>query len=305
MQNPIDWGEVDPGATFQDKFLNYVKERALKFHIISPLVLPAELQRGDNCKLKALADAALHIATVSNGRVDGPRLYKAKGGGISLREYAKIYGSVVGEVYSLDTLRTVCEAAGFDSDAYMADEAEIYLAKLVELIEQNKAPIVFFDLDLTTYRPYIGRGENEHAAVIAAYYKDGANKTRFIVTQWNNYYDYDGLELAQSSLSLPNKREAETFTKCLDTRHNHHAWVKNKRAEHLEIEGLPKRTAAEMLDGELPLKGKIMVVKAPSEAPSLMSAVEVLGIFAHNKILSRSLDNSVTENSLNPGKIMA
>ena len=266
MSNEIDLNNL-PGKSLVHKLLQYFKINAdLKktFHITTPAVFPSEEQRGENCKLKALSDAILHNAIQHNTKRIA--LYKAKTYGISLRQLAKQNGSVVGEVYSLEMLRQTCFDAGYESAVCAPQNTDDYVKELENLVDRNLAPIVFFDMDLSKKRhglPYIGDGSNEHASVVLGYYRNTSDETHFIVTQWGRYYDFDGMELALSSLhSLKEKREVETFTKRINSHTNSSLWVlKSKDYDgYMPLEHVEERTAIEMRDSDTPLKGKIMVV---------------------------------------------
>ena len=258
------------GKSVLHKLLNYYTKHAdlkKKFHVITPEVIPAETQRGENCKLKALADAISHTALKSKSKRFP--LYKASKYSSSLRELAKKNGSVVGEVYSIEMLRKTCSDAGFESEVYSPGNTDDYVRTLEELVNANQAPMVFFDMDLGKERyglPYIGDGNNEHASVVVGYYKNELDETHFIVTQWGRYYDFDGMELALSAChSLKDKRTEETFSKYYDTGLHNTQWLKKNPAPErfIKLESFPARTAAPMKDTDTPLKGNIMTVTRP------------------------------------------
>ncbi|WP_133128115.1 hypothetical protein [Legionella nagasakiensis] len=262
---PIDFDTL-PGQSVLHKLLHYFKACAdLKkgFHIIVPEVLPAETQRGETCKLKALADSMQHAAYKAHAT--RPPLYKDRRYvGPSLRQLAKIHGSAVGEVYSLEMLLAICHDAGFSATTYAPFNEDEYILQVSQLVDKNLAPVVFYDLDKTPGERYgfprIGDGSNEHGATVVAYYKTQYDETRFIVTMWGRYYDFDGMELALSAChSLVERRTPETFVKCMDTLMGKTCWILNKNRFHPAY----LRTAHEMKPSDTPLKGKILVVTGP------------------------------------------
>ena len=98
-------------------------------------------------------------------------------------------------MYSVQSLVETCKDAGFESRIYEPINEDAYIEQLISLVNSNHTPIVFFDLDLSWSSRYgfpeIGTGENEHAAVVVGYYKTKWDETRFIVTHWDEYFDFD------------------------------------------------------------------------------------------------------------------
>jgi len=266
----IDFSIV-PGETLSIKLLNYIESNAdleKSRHITDPIVLPVVHQRGETCKLVALENSIAHAAHKAKSYY--LPLYKDKTHSRSLRQIAKEFGSIVGEVYSLEALVRICETAGYKSETFAPLDEEAYISQLEQLVDKNLAPIVFFDVDVNPGpnigSPQIADGKNEHATNIVAYYKDHLNKTHFIVTQWENYFDIDGMELARSSFnSLVAKREIEKFVKVL-TPSGSTLWeLKEFANEFGEImEDIAERTSLPMTDADTPLRGKILVVTGPN-----------------------------------------
>lgn len=252
--------------------LNYIKENATiekGFHIAIPVTSTQIKQRGENCKLVALTQAIEHANNKS--KIDFPRvpLYKNKSAPASLRQFAKAHGSVVGEMYSLESLVKTSADAGYNVKTFTPFNEDEYIRQLELLINQNLVPIIFYELDITPGErygyPMIGNGKNEHAGTVVAYYKNDEDETRFIVNTWGKYYDYDGMELALSSFSLAPKREVETFSK-IRLPNESTWWVLKHKAHIYEgtlLEHIPSRTALPMGENDTPLKGKIMVVDEP------------------------------------------
>ncbi|WP_035892229.1 hypothetical protein, partial [Legionella oakridgensis] len=132
------------------------------------------------------------------------------------------------------------------------------------VVDKNLAPVVFYDLDRTPGERYgfprIGDGSNEHGATVVAYYKTESDETRFIVTMWGRYYDFDGMELALSAChSLVERRTPETFVKRMDTLVGKTCWMLNEG----KFSPAYLRTAPEMKPSDTPLKGKIVVITGP------------------------------------------
>lgn len=264
---------VLPGNNVLHKLLNYFKARAsLKdgFHIIVPTVTASAAQRGQNCKLVALANAIEHAA--NKAKVPHLPLYKNKRHTLSLRQLAKTYGgSKVGEMYSLESMITTSRCAGFEAVAYTAFNEDDYISQLKAYVDENQVPIVFYDADLSDDRygfPHIGDGKNEHAVIVVAYYYNKDHKIRFIVNSWGYFFDFDGLELAVSAChSLVDKREPETFRKCqaLDGMNK---WLlfNDIPTNAIPIADLPLRTADSIGSSDRSLKGKIMIIAGPIQS---------------------------------------
>lgn len=259
-----------PGTNISEKLAFYLQQHAdltkPEGHTV-PLAAQTESQRGENCKLVALANAIEHVAL----RTNTPRvpLYKNKSSPVSLRRIAKAHGSKVGEMYTLESLQSTCQDAGFMSQAYAPQSEEGYILLIKQLVDDNLAPIIFFDLDSTRGERYglprMGDGKNEHAGVVAGYYTNAHDETHFLVLYWGRYYDIIARELAFSSFhSLADRREVETFCKVLDPR-GITQWVLFDRRHEFGsvIDGVPLRTASPMKPTDTALKGKILVVTNP------------------------------------------
>lgn len=259
------------GTDLTEKLLTYVRDFAdieKKFHLITPVPLPGVPQRGETCKLKALA-IAIEYAAQKAGRLTSIPLYKSRSQSISLRQLAKMHGSAVGEMYSLETLIATCHDAGFIAESYAPYNEDDYISQLEELLDKHLTPMIFFDINLTPGEregfPQIAEGSNEHAAMVVGYYKNKYDETHFIVTFWNNYYDFDGMELALSACySLAKKRKPETFCKVRDDS-GITSWhlPENIHKHGRLLEYTPMRTASPQKDSDTPLKGKILVVTSP------------------------------------------
>ena len=263
------------GSNLREKLLDYITthEGTTKN---SCLILDAEEtisqknQRGETCKLVALANAIEHTAYKTKPLNPPIPLYKDKTSAVSLRQLAKQYtGSMVGEMYSVESLLMTCRAAEYEAEYYAPGEEDSYIQQLKILIDQGFSAMVFFDLDATPGsrhgKPRIGDGRNEHAAVAIGYYTDANEEIHFIVTHWDRFFDFDGQELALSSChALANQREIETFCK-VQHDDGKTSWVLKKHAPMFKkiVENTPDRTALPMAHNATPLKGKIIVVTNP------------------------------------------
>jgi hypothetical protein len=252
--------------------LTHIKENAAikkGFHIATPTTFTKIEQRGENCKLVALSQAIEHANNKSKLKSRPVPLYKNKSSPASLRQFAKAHGSVVGEMYSLESLVKTSADAGYNVRTFAPFNEDEYVRQLEQLIDQNLVPIVFYELNITPGErygyPMIGDGKNEHAGTVVAYYKNEEDETRFIINTWGQYYDYDGMELALSSFSLAQKRQVETFSK-IRVPNGSTWWVLKDKAHTYAgtlLEHMPNRTALPMRENDTPLKGKIMVVDGP------------------------------------------
>jgi hypothetical protein len=302
---PIDLDRL-PQQSLHDKLYSYIlMNNPQAMSVVHNLPVP-EKQEGQTCKLCALSYSMRHAARLHNSRVVA--LYKKHQYTTSLRQIAKQLGSVVGEMYSIESLLGTCQQAGYDAEFYAPNREEEYITQLENLVNQNLAPMVFFDLERTSKnrngQPMIGTGVNEHAATVVGYYRTKYDETHFIVTQWGFFYDLNGMELALSSFnSLSDSRDEEVFIKMRTRGNVKGRWhdirdVKNYEQLDLELlssEGIPVRRSKRLKDNETPLKGKIMVVTGPNarlRAASTMTA-STQGFFSnsHQEELSEVAKN--------------
>ncbi|MDI1351736.1 MAG: hypothetical protein PSV35_03050 [bacterium] len=282
------------GEKLLHKLLNYFKlKESKKFHITIPEVMPTEDQRGETCKLKALSEAIQHTAL--QYKSSQLPIYKGRNNKYSksLRQLAKELGSVQGEVYSLEMLQAICSRSGYESEVYSPFNPDEYIRQLEMLIDANLAPMVFYDLCLDQDRfglPTIGDGKNEHAGVILGYYKNECDETHFIVSQWNNCWDFDGMELALSAYhSLTDKREVESFSKVWRHDTKNTSWVLSTRlsSSFYQVLPVPSRTSQAMNDTDTPLKGQIMVVTKPRPRTAYLRQ---LGFYPYQEVESELKD---------------
>ena len=258
------------------RYLSHHVGEGKEFHLI---LQPNEVyksvrQRGENCKLAALAHAIEHIAVRTNSSF--PHLYKEGNKGlISLRQLAKQHGSKIGEMYSINSLLKTCSSAGFQSKWSTHDNEEDYINQLKNYLACNHVPIIFFDVDITVSEhhgfPLIdGDGSNEHSATVIAFYIDKYDRTHFMVEHWSQVFDFDGMELARSTNRLQERRSPETFYKIFNTTQQNTAWVlkKNIGPNKIQLDN-PARIASPIMDDEKPLKNTIMVVTEPHQERNL------------------------------------
>lgn len=260
------------GVTLQQRLAHYLETHAADAtmqHVITPLVIPFQEQRGESCKLAALGYAIAHTAKKEHkGAIP---IYKDKTYPFSLRQIAKkITGSQVGEMYSVEALLKVCLAVQYQPRAFKFLDEKQYIETLKQLTLKNLASIVFFDVQKEGGIPYMGDGKNEHAAIVCGCYTNANDETRFIVTHWGCFFDFDGMELARSACqSLVEKRELETFAKIRDLE-GKTMWVLKSHATELGeiIPSKGERTSLPLLEKETPLKGCFMVIeKSFTQAP--------------------------------------
>lgn len=257
------------GQSLSAKLTTYIeahRDKTKKSGLIQPFYKIGATQFGQICKLKALNDAMNIYCSKYYG--DCTPLHKYGVFSNSLRQMAKKNGSVVGEVYSIEMLRKIIQDAGFVSTAFSTTNVDEYIEVLQNYLDINQSSIVFFDLDQSYERhgfPYIGDGKNEHACTVIGYYKTHCDETRFIISQWDKYYDFNGMELALSAChSLSDNRKVETFSKRRDIQSKKTYWqltsIECSPDESVSIPHVPLRTALPMKAGEHSLKGTIVSI---------------------------------------------
>lgn len=257
-------------------FFTEIDTQSPSKHLIQPLIAGPQDQEGESCKLKALSDAITGLSETGQGPFVA--LYKNHNHGkVSLRKIAKNHASQVGEVYSIQMLQAICRDAGYSSSFLAPDSSFNYIFEIINLLQQNIRPIVFFDMELDESSgrrgfPRKGDGSNEHAAVIVGYYEDVRYGLIFIVFQYSRYYCFIANELAESSLySLAEKREPERFSKVRNAAGKSFWILTSKvesRAELSLVEGVAPRLANPMAQEDIPLKGKIFIVKTAEAGPA-------------------------------------
>ena len=281
------------GVSLAEKLLNYCKTHAAP-ETLSHIALDeaescaTDIQRGENCKLAALSHAIEH-ATFGSGYTRPPLYKNGNQDKVSLRQIAKRHGSTVGEIYTINQLLSICQDAQYTAEYFAPNNEEDYVSQLKSLVEIGLTPIVFFDanleLGLREGFPKIGDGEDEHAAIVIGCYTNEENDTRFLVTQWGEFFDFDGMELALSSCgSLLEKRHPESFCKVKIQGKN--KWMHEARIGSREV--IAKRTALHPKDDHLPLKGKIMTVIGPKLKERASSSM--LHFFAQSRLQRESDD---------------
>lgn len=253
--------------------------------LVDPVTTSHIPQRGESCKLKALHEAMCFARSEDPDKV--PPLYKDRGrygeGLFSVREVAKRYAaSAVGEIYTLDQLRRTAFFSGFVPKSYCPSTEDEYLFQLMRLLEQNQPVVVFYDCDLTPGERYgsprIGDGGNEHAGFVVGYYLDPYDQPHFIVKIWDQYHDFDGMELALSAMNLLQQRKPERFVKVYDPEVRKNQWL--LRSGVADVSTWPAkmlRTAPKPKAGKVSLRGQLVALveeknKDQLEFPSDYSA---------------------------------
>lgn len=131
--------------------------------------------------------------------------------GRSLRWYLKHhFNSAVGVVHNVEDLAALAEIHD-QVAAYYCEcrNKEEYITTLVKAIDQERAPIIFYDIDLNTGEAVQLQGLYEHAAVLVGYYFNEEEKLIFIISTWGQYFEFDADTLYQSAQQLPKRRTEE------------------------------------------------------------------------------------------------
>jgi hypothetical protein len=93
---------------------------------------------------------------------------------ISLRQIAKQeFHSAIGEIYNINDLSKIARRnPGVYAKPFHPTNLRSYTHLITRAIDNNMAPIVFFDMDGHTGLPIKANGVNEHAAVVTGYKTD-------------------------------------------------------------------------------------------------------------------------------------
>ncbi len=228
-------------------------------------------QRGESCKLKALYEAVSHSALVDG--VTPIPLYKSGTHGASIRQAAKKVGSRVGEIYSLHQLTALAKHLAFPSVTYKAFNEDDYLAHLTALIDIGQPAVVFYEVDRDMRsghyaHPAISKGEeNEHAILVVGYYRTAFDEVKLIVKNWDEYYEVDGMEMALSSLNLPDTRTHETFGKVYYGRTSEWTLLSRVEKERPELcEHIKVRKAFPISKSHVALRGHLFCIPSSRTA---------------------------------------
>lgn len=183
---------------------------------------------------------------------------------LSIRKQAKIRGSKVGEVYDARMLTTLASDFFFNA-GYYAPEKTDYLETIKKCLHLGIAVGVFFDIERSEQlRETVVvniKGTNEHAGVIVGYYFNKENKLFFILLNWNKYTFIDADKLLTSTFQLSDNRIPETFSYHASDDLTQPKWINStKRIEDICKEDPNIRVASPLLDGHIPLNGKIFTV---------------------------------------------
>lgn len=173
-------------------------------------------QRGHTCKLYALSTVMdwLYKKSPQQGKLPPPARKRDTKATTSVRELAKKSShSQVGEIYSPHYLEDLAKRYGFDSTRIVDTSHEDYIGTLKRCLDQGHAPIVFFDVDMTTGRPIKVASRQEHAAVAVGYFYNIESVLYFSLLHWGKPWVVSAQELAESANNLSRDREPETFYK--------------------------------------------------------------------------------------------
>lgn len=205
-----------------------VKDFIPRFQLVSSQIpAPTDLcvQRGETCKLVALAnammfsyhakrDSALSAAIPPPAFANKNPEWKGR----SLRAQLKELGSSVGEVYNTHILQQLAERNGYTATVSKPTSTQEYMLTIMSSLRRATPVIVFFDIDLQGL-PDMQRGTREHAAVIVGCGKVDAaanpnhGKVFFVAYQAGYYYLLDSQHVIASSAQLPRRHQHETFVK--------------------------------------------------------------------------------------------
>ena len=118
----------------------------------------------------------------------------------SLRQIAKKhFHSTVGELNSVYDLVKLAKLNPEITASYITcDDPYNYFQTLIEAVDHNLAPIVFFE-GSGWGQPIIDTHDNDHAAVVLGYHYDEENHLKFTIAQWRKEYEVDAFSLFVSS----------------------------------------------------------------------------------------------------------
>jgi hypothetical protein len=181
--------------------------------LLCPLPLP-KAQRGHICKLVAPNTLANYYYCIRESLPPPVPTRKSEqfSATVSLRYYAKVMGSEVGEVYDINHLSEIIESIDYSPDI-LETTSSTFIPTILDSLDKDLAPLIFFDVDLKTGKAGCFGGKNEHCAVIAGYFTDTQGQLKFLTLHWGRYYIYNAKDLERSSAQLMEIRKPETFAK--------------------------------------------------------------------------------------------
>lgn len=186
--------------------------------LLEPLPKPI-LQHDHTCKLVAMSVVMEWLYMQHSDVLPVPPPTRSRDRqvqGKSLRKEAKAHGSEIGEIYDHQVLLQLAQKHGYETSHIVNvanGKSNDYINNLKCEIDNNNAPIVFFDVDPRTGEPIYLHSQREHAAVIGGYFTNIQGKTCFILLQWNGYYCVHAEQLQASANQLADNRAPETFFK--------------------------------------------------------------------------------------------
>lgn len=146
----------------------------------------------------------------------------------SLRSIAKRkYGTQIGEIVDPKTLIDIARHnEEIVAICLECNEEQDYRATLMAAIDNNLAPIVYFDVgvrDKENGMPIKAKGRNYHAAIVTGYSTNGG-ELEFTLLQWQKAFKVKASDLfASTSQMLDSPSFAEPYVK-VKTRENEGAW---------------------------------------------------------------------------------
>lgn len=187
----------------------------------------ARLQRGPTCGLIAM-EAGLNWGYPN--KINPPArkhalkplaTEKNKNEIISLRKISKMFGSIFGGAFDIDTLKKIAEYFNYHSEVIKKDK-DHYIESIVEAIRTKHSAILPLDVSPADGFPDKFNGMHTHYALAWGYiYKN--NEYHFLVTHWGKHFLWSADQLLQSHLQLPSDnplsgeyvkdREADTYSR--------------------------------------------------------------------------------------------
>jgi signal transduction histidine kinase len=227
-------------------------------------------QYGQTCKLYALSVAMNYAFTKNPVQHIPPAARKrdilsGKKTTPSLRKSAKALGSQVGEIYDGTTLLQLATQNGYQESAIIEPDNEHYVETIKAQINQDEAPIVFFDVNPETGEPENQESSREHAAVVVGYFVNEA-QCQFILAQWGNYYYVDAGRLRDSANQLARIRKPEEFYKLGGLWRQTGDRLDVQQNLLSQIDKLTRKVVTKPVD--FSFKNKLLVIKSSSPEPA-------------------------------------
>ncbi|HEX7985585.1 MAG TPA: hypothetical protein VF616_18860 [Duganella sp.] len=187
------------------------------------------IQNGHDCKLMALANldnyyaSALKIPNIPVHKnhqgffVDERNEYGAKANpNVSVRQMAKKYGSLQGEILESRILGKVAQEMGYSSQVLAPKNLDEFKRHITKQLSKGRPMVACFAVskghagDAPLGFPSNIYKDNEHACVISGIDTNGETIT---ISHWGNKFVVPTSAFYQSMNLLPQTREAETYKK--------------------------------------------------------------------------------------------